>query len=735
MERTIELDQADITLQGVREWSSYIDDRPKLPAELVIVEIDGRFNDEHFIALLNSAETEDSFINVSRFIRSPNKALSDAVKFKCLSFPSDTVRDYQIKKAIKDNSELIKIATKIRAAERKKSSQIFAPPKSLIKDLLIHRYYGPKVQSSGKLTVGLSPCLPDNSFAKKELVSGDTLEEIAKEQTHTPIREYSFEDQRRLLEFNRPLIEKRNSKHNRCDASSIIGLQCASSALQIGDVIALPKKSIKKTITIRKEAAGLVERKIPEGSLKSLLVEEEELLSADIRMQSVSSSSCSTTSVGVNHWDVDLIWDRYRREQAKYGKSPTSAKVGVIDSGLNPSSSKIIKDLFFGQIRGDAISSVKPHDGNPHGTQVTSLVLGGAEFLTKVLDSIKKPDADPPPIQLRFYALNSEGLQDDNDLNSGIKFLSFKRIGSDGKEDENFTPADIINISAAVKGTNSAITDLVSNSEGPLFVVASGNGIPPDEKGKNLQYFSEEELLIPATLGGNNSDTVMTVAAIDMPFQISDFSNYSSELVDIAAPGCNIKVLDYDDSWGYASGTSMAAPLVAFTAGLISSLDNKSRNPRFQKSRISMAADFDLKKPGVRNNAVLNIVRSISLRTDVLQIHEADKEPKFIFGEVLKWNEPDGGPYDLHLGHGLDCSGSPPKRIIVTSDSGSKNVEVYSTWVHKLHGKKIGKVKKDICPGADLSKFNKIIFQPEEVGAAPIILGSLKNFDLMLSSY
>jgi subtilisin family serine protease len=73
----------------------------------------------------------------------------------------------------------------------------------------------------------------------------------------------------------------------------------------------------------------------------------------------------------------------------------------------------------------------------------------------------------------------------------------------------------------------------------------------------------------PASFEGNN---IITVASIDEDGSISDFSNFSNKIVDIAAIGSEVL-----SQWPYGppvklSGTSMAAPQVTRTCGKVNHL-------------------------------------------------------------------------------------------------------------------------------------------------------------------
>lgn len=126
--------------------------------------------------------------------------------------------------------------------------------------------------------------------------------------------------------------------------------------------------------------------------------------------------------------------------------------------------------------------------------------------------------------------------------------------------------ATISNNSWGGGGRSQALQDAIARAgqEGHLFVAAAGNG-GEDRVGDD----NDEAPFYPASYDNN----IISVAATNRNDQLAGFSNFGSDSVDLGAPGVQILSTLPGNTYGTASGTSMASPHVAGIAGLLKSAD------------------------------------------------------------------------------------------------------------------------------------------------------------------
>lgn len=117
--------------------------------------------------------------------------------------------------------------------------------------------------------------------------------------------------------------------------------------------------------------------------------------------------------------------------------------------------------------------------------------------------------------------------------------------------------ADICSNSWGGGGFSQALHDAIAAYPG-LFICAAGNNSENNDLGPH--YPSNYDL-----------PNVISVASTDQNDQLSSFSNYGKQTVDIAAPGSKIYSTTPNGQYAFKSGTSMATPHVSGVAALIMS--------------------------------------------------------------------------------------------------------------------------------------------------------------------
>jgi hypothetical protein len=213
-----------------------------------------------------------------------------------------------------------------------------------------------------------------------------------------------------------------------------------------------------------------------------------------------------------------------------------------------------------------------------------------------------------------------------------------------------------------------------------LFVVAAGNGnaahvgqllkAPPAGAAPSYPVF-------PAIYGGPDNEgqaNLISVAALMKDesdrWSRATFSDYGPAFVEIGAPGCSILVEDFDrdeGSWTVArrlaDGTSFAAPLVSFTAGLISA-ENPDLQAQAVKNRILISADLNPTLVSeVADGRSLNVVKAISVGDDLLQT-----DHRILRGTMRFINWGTGEVYGSNQPIPIACSELAPGESLQTVD-------------------------------------------------------------------
>lgn len=155
--------------------------------------------------------------------------------------------------------------------------------------------------------------------------------------------------------------------------------------------------------------------------------------------------------------------------------------------------------------------------------------------------------------------------------NEYVKIMSLKALGGNSGVGSTDTVikaiqyaeakgASICNLSLGTTNYDEKLAAAIQNSS-MLFVVAAGNG-----NMYGIGYDADIKPVYPAALPFDN---VISVANQLFDGSLSRSSNFGAVSVDIAAPGSYILSTVPENSYGFMSGTSMAAPMVTGVAAML----------------------------------------------------------------------------------------------------------------------------------------------------------------------
>lgn len=313
-------------------------------------------------------------------------------------------------------------------------------------------------------------------------------------------------------------------------------------------------------------------------------------------------------------WPIDvapllqaLEDSQVRADKAK--RSKPSVVVAVLDTGIAQPPAALLgwarfltlsdpnAANYFGL---DGVTRKKGPVGTPgikdadHGTQVAVLTAGGLDFLAADKKELSKIKLRPEKILrtdngeiLEQYV--DYGLRDATENGATIAVASFQ-FG-----------ASLDMLRAPLEGNKRL-----------LMVTAAGN------RSQDIESYPRW----PANFGGVEGDLkpqIIAVGSHDADGAISWFSAYGSSYVDVLAPGCAVPSLDLNWQRKTEDGTSFAAPLVAFTAGLLTQLG--LIEPSQIRERIIVSADVrgDLFNKAWSSGS-LNPTKAVSFYTDLVQV-------------------------------------------------------------------------------------------------------------------
>jgi hypothetical protein len=266
-----------------------------------------------------------------------------------------------------------------------------------------------------------------------------------------------------------------------------------------------------------------------------------------------------------------------------------------------------------------------------HGTMVFSLALGGPSFLDA--------DAKTRWSRIRVRANTVQAIMATGTTPGGAPTTEVTEAAvAKAMAEATDAGATVVNMSFTFSSELSILERVIKDRPSVLVVAAAGN-----DSGNFDEY-----AVMPAALGGVGSDLasqIVTVGATEAEGNKADFSNYDEARVDLFAPGCEVSAYDFKGQPVKVTGTSMAAPLTTFTAGLLRELG--MRHPAYIKQRLIASTDVHRGLlTWAWSGGTLNPVKAVSLFDDYLEIDGAPSpvQGKVAWPAVTTWHCNDNGP-------------------------------------------------------------------------------------------
>ncbi len=262
---------------------------------------------------------------------------------------------------------------------------------------------------------------------------------------------------------------------------------------------------------------------------------------------------------GVKDADMDIseAWDIEKGEH--------SVVVAVIDTGVDYTHNDLSDNMwsgnkkhgydFAGDNSGNNDDDPMPdtpynEKGHYHGTHVAG-IIGAVGDNTIGISGVAQ---NVQIMALKVFRPNGEGYS--SDILEALDYIIKKKKSG----------VNIVAVNASYGGSNGSSGDSMSKAIsklgdlGIIFCAAAGN------ESINIDLTPR----YPATYSAKN---IISVAATNQDDNLTTFSNYGKDSVDVAAPGINILSTYPDNQYAYMQGTSMATPNVTGVVALIKSLD------------------------------------------------------------------------------------------------------------------------------------------------------------------
>ncbi|MGE4486007.1 MAG: S8 family serine peptidase, partial [Oscillospiraceae bacterium] len=305
--------------------------------------------------------------------------------------------------------------------------------------------------------------------------------------------------------------------------------------------------------------------------------------------------------------------------------------VAVIDTGIDVTHPGLTDYIWTnaGETAGDEIDN----DGNGYIDDMT-----GWNFYD---DSAEVYDSSSP-LQ-SAHGTHIAGIIAAADEDYNVKIIPLKVFGESGAYTSDIIDAiafaesngaSIVNCSFGSTENNPALSEAIENS-GMLFVCSVGNAR------SNLA----ETPIYPACF---DLDNVISVASVNADGGLSYYSNYSSDLVDVAALGREVYSTLPEGEYGNQSGTSMSAAQVSGVAAAVLSVQNDLDTSGLRERLISTSDMLSNLQDTVNDGMRISLVNAVN---DLEQTEIIDNYPEDDFS-VVGYNPTQDELYQLYSDSG-----------------------------------------------------------------------------------
>ena len=283
--------------------------------------------------------------------------------------------------------------------------------------------------------------------------------------------------------------------------------------------------------------------------------------------------------------------------------------VAVIDSGIEVQHPDLVANLwrnpreipgnqidddgngYVDDMHGiDLVESTKgvalSKDENGHGTHVSGTIAATANSIGVVGLA---------------YSSRLMGIRILNDKGQGGSVSSLIK----GLEYALVNGARVINASFGGPDYSQAEFDAYSavGDAGIIVVCAAGND-------------AQNTDLVPNYPANYRLGNIISVASVNLSGELSEFSNYGLDSVDLGAPGEDIKSTDLGSTYALKSGTSMAAPHVAAVAALVISRYPNIGIHELRQRLIQSTVPVPSLAGKVITGGIINAYRALALNPD-----------------------------------------------------------------------------------------------------------------------